>query len=327
MPLHEKAERDVVYLIDAQFNAIDPAEVLRYYPGAIYHEIRDPFGKVMTYEFQVSAREITDLQALTVHFYPGSSLDGQPVVSQRIPSLAVDWREHAPLPLPFSTVWEGQLYAPQRGSYTFQLEDADGSVQVTIGTTTILDSGIGRVVESLALPRGQHPITIRTVGTSHLSLVWTRPDGATEVVPPTSLVAVTPSGYGLAGRYYRGPEWSGLPEFVLIDPYPNWRWHPDPFNSPWSAEWQGTLEVSLPGMYNFSVICNDRSWIIIDGKTLVNGTKGVTGFQTTLTAGRHDLVIRYSNVVGYAELRLLWQPPNGEMKPIPPEALRIREGP
>jgi hypothetical protein len=188
---------------------------------------------------------------------------------------------------------------------------SDGQVRVYLDDELLLDSGQNKAQANIDLPRGQHPILIEFSQGQTISLHWTPPGGQRQVIPSNALVAIGLPEHGLMGRYYRGETWQGRPDFAEVDPFIAFRWHPDPFEGQaWSATWSGKIEAPVTGKYVFQAQSNDRSWLIIDGRTWINGARGHSQVQLDLTAGRHDIQVKYANNKGYSEMRFMWQPPN-----------------
>jgi len=87
--------------------------------------------------------------------------------------------------------WSGELRVPEPGHYRLRLEGR-GHAAVAVGGRTVLEAQ-GDPLEAsvdLGLARGPTPLDVRLVtrgpGT-RLQLVWTRPSGRSEVVPPRYL--------------------------------------------------------------------------------------------------------------------------------------------
>ena len=112
---------------------------------------------------------------------------------------------------------------------------------------------------------------------------------------------------------------------MQVDPYLAFRWHPDPIEGgTWSAEWNGQLETPTAGRYLLQLVSNDRSWLSIDGKNLINGTPGMKEVETDLAAGKHNIVVKYANAKGYSELRLSWRRPDNVFEVIPNRYLYVK---
>lgn len=323
MPLREPATKTAVYLLEPWRVTIEPADVLRYYPHAEFREIKDPFGKTMIYEFRVPADDVNNLLGLTGRYYAGDEPSGTPIMERVDKTINADWRSRPPVSGSFNVEWTGSIVPPQAGAYTLEVV-ADGPVRVQLDGQW-LDLSQAKPNVQLDLARGLHPITIRFRGNS-ISLNWTVPGGQRQTIPSSSLIALGWPEHGLVGRYYRGDAWQGRPEYIQVDPYMAFRWHPDPIEGGggWSAAWTGQLDIQTAGRYLFQGVTNDRLWLTIDGKAYMNGIRNMNEVQIELSAGRHEIEIKYANNKGYSELRMMWRKPDGTFEPLPYSALYVK---
>jgi len=139
---------------------------------------------------------------------------------------------------------------------------------------------------------------------------------------------VSLSDQGLLGRYYRGTDWQGLPEIQQVDRVLSFRWHDVPVQGGhWGVEWQGKLLIETSGRYRFSIVTNDRGWVTIDGRPLIEGGGSGSSGDIELAPGEHDIVVRYVDTRGYSEFRLYWELPGAfGREVIPSAALSPRTG-
>ena len=322
MPLRQPTAKTAVYLLEPWRVTIEPKDVLRYYPHATFIDHKDPFGKTMVYEFQVPPEDVNNLLGLTGHYYAGDVPQGAPLLERTDKIIDFNWATQPPVPQPFNVEWTGSIVPPDAGTYTFEVL-ADGPAKISIDDQ-VLDIGRGKTQAAVDLAKGMHPVNIQFSG-RNITLYWTPPRGQRQVVPLTALIAATPPQNGLVGRYYRGETWQGRPEFVQVDPYLAFRWHPDPIEpGPWSAIWTGKINAPQTGRYVFQGVSNDRFWLIIDGRTYLNGTPGLSEVQIDLTAGLHDIQVKYANNKGYSELRLSWRRPDGVFEVVPNSNLLVK---
>jgi 4-amino-4-deoxy-L-arabinose transferase-like glycosyltransferase len=319
MPLREAATKPAVYLLEPWRVTIEPADVLRYYPNSEFIDHKDPFGKTMVYEFRIPADDINNLLGLTGRYYAGDQPQGAPLLERVDKTLSFNGRAQPPVADAFNVEWTGSLVPPDAGAYTFHLA-SDGDVRLSLDGEW-LDLGPNGNQVRIELAKGLHPIILQLRGTT-LDVQWTLPNGQRQPIPTTALIAQGPPENGLVGRYYRGETWQGRPEFVQVDPYLAFRWHPDPIEPvPWSAIWTGRIEIPTAGKYLFQGVSNDRMWLIIDGRTYMDGVRSMAEVQIDLTAGRHDIQVKYANNKGYSELRLMWRSPDGQFEAVPNQYL------
>ncbi len=322
MPLRETATKNAVYLLEPWRVTIEPADVLRYYPNSVFIDQKDPFGKTMIYEFRVPADDINNLLGLSAHYYAGADAQGTLLLERVDKTITFDWRSQAPLQGDFNVEWTGSIVPPQAGVYTLDFS-ADGPVRMSLDGQW-LDLGQGQTQVRVDLAKGLHPIVIQFRGKT-INAQWTLPGGQRQPIPTTSLIALGLPEHGLVGSYYRGEAWQGRPEFVQVDPFMAFRWHPDPIEPvPWSAQWTGKIEIPATGKYLFQGVTNDRMWLIIDGTTYMDGIRSMKEVQIDLTAGRHDIQIKYANAKGYSEMRLMWRKPDGTFEAVPNKYLYVK---
>lgn len=325
MPLRDPIDKTAVYLLEPWRVALQPEDVLRYYPHAYFNEIKDPFGKTMVYEFRIPPEDIRSLLSLAGRYYAGDEAVGAPLLERRDSVLHFDWETNPPpVEGDFNVVWSGALFPPVSGLYSLEIL-GDGEAQLFLDDQLLLDTTRSGRKAQVDLPKGQHDVILTFRKGARLDFVWTTPQNERRTVPSTALIAVGSPQHGLRGAYYRGDTWAGRPEFVEVDPFVNFRWHPDPIDGGnWSAIWTGKLEAPATGKYMMQLICNDRAWLYIDGKPYIDGAQGTRQIQLELAAGMHDVQIKYANRRGYSELRLLWEPPQGQFAEVPYEAFWLK---
>lgn len=139
--------------------------------------------------------------------------------------------------------------------------------------------------------------------------------------------AVAPR-HGLRGTYFDNATWSGAVRLARIDEmltpellgaHPLGQWQV------YSAVWTGTITAPVPGTYTFATISDDGSDLEIDGRAVLDnlGTHRAqrrTG-KIDLTAGPHDIKVRYFQNGGRFVLHLLWARGDGTLRPVPAAAL------
>lgn len=143
---------------------------------------------------------------------------------------------------------------------------------------------------------------------------------------------VSGQGDGLYVCYYDNMDWNGEPIYQEIDSEIEFNWSNDdekPLFSPFSAIWNGYIDITTPGTYVFALSSDDGSWLYIDDTLVIDnggyhGTKKVTG-AIPLKEGKHKIMIKYFDVGGGAILNLTWIPPGGREGKIPVERLKIKD--
>jgi DNA-binding beta-propeller fold protein YncE/4-amino-4-deoxy-L-arabinose transferase-like glycosyltransferase len=322
LPLRGEIERDVIYVLDWGHASLIP-RLRTLYPGGEYVEHVDRYGRTMFYTYAVSGEEIAAAQGLRTAYYEGLGLQ-EPAAMERTDQVVdFSWAE-PPVGLPFSARWQGSLYVPEYGSYTFVLETT-GSASLRVGEDVAIEVEDGRGEGSEVLPVGFLAIELEVEqeeSDGRLRLSWVRPDGVEEVIPSGNLYVGELYGHGLLGLYRRGTEWDGEPEVVQLDPFigPN-----DVLLSPFSIEWLGKIYVPASGLYTLGTTSDDGSYLYVDGRLVVDngghhGDVYVEG-QIELGEGFHDLRLLYFQDGGGRKIELYWTPPGGSRAQVPQEQL------
>ncbi|MGA9350866.1 MAG: PA14 domain-containing protein [Anaerolineae bacterium] len=318
LPLKEHVDRGIVYLFEPWRMAVPVEEFLRYYPDAQVDTVSDPAGEPIFHAVRVDKADVERIFGLTGRYYRGPNWQGQPFLTRTDQGIVfeADWN---PLPLeeegPFSVEWNGTFFAPQPGEYELDLR-SQGASWVSVDGQLVAGNrgdpsagGSGRVT----LAKGLHSLEVRlsadnSVG--EVALYWTLSGRVPEPIPDNLLFTVPLSDQGLLGRYYRGTDWQGLPQIQEVDRVLSFRWHDVPIlGGPWGVEWQGKLLIETPGRYRFSIVTNDRGWLTIDGRPLIEGRGSGSSGDIELAAGEHDIMVRYVDTRGYSEFRLYWELP------------------
>ncbi len=237
-------------------------------------------------------------------------------------TLDFSW-DSPPLSPPFSARWEGSLYVPQYGAYTFILESG-GWASLRVGQEVGLEVEGDRGEYGAQLPAGFHAIEVQAVQeeSGYLRLSWVRPDGVAEVIPDDALYVGELYGRGLLGLYRRGIVWEGEPEVIQLDAFiaPN-----DVLPSPFSIEWLGKIYAPVGGLYVFGTTSDDGSYLYVNDQLVVdNGGHHGDVYREgriQLDRGFHDLRLLYFQDGGGRKIELYWTPPGGQREQVPQEQL------
>jgi 4-amino-4-deoxy-L-arabinose transferase-like glycosyltransferase len=336
LPLKEHVDRDIVYLFEPWRVAVPVEEFLRYYPDAQVNTVYDPAGEPIFHAVRVSQADVERIFGLTGRYYRGSDWQGQPFLTRTDRGIVFEasWN---PLPSgeegPFSVVWSGTFFAPRPGEYELGLRSQGASWANVDGQLVAGNQGDPSASGSghVALAKGLHSLEARLSAedsAGEVALYWTLPGQAPEPIPDNLLFTVPLSDQGLLGRYYRGTDWQGLPEIQQVDRVLSFRWHDVPVQGGhWGVEWQGKLLIETSGRYRFSIVTNDRGWLMIDGRPLIEGGGSGSSGDIELAPGEHDIMVRYVDTRGYSEFRLYWELPGAfGREVIPSAALSPRTG-
>ncbi len=334
LPLREEVDHDVVYILDEMSARLRPV-FEGCYPEGRWEEHRDPFGRLLFSTYTVSAAGLVAVRGLIGHYYPNDRWQEPTAFERQDEALAFDWQTDPPLSPPFSVEWEGSLFVPRHGRYVFELE-AEGEAALTIDDQTVIDnrnqvfdhkpgfSGERLLVRGFHALKVQYKCTPQNGG-GRLRLLWSGANLDKEVIPPQALYTLPVPANGLMGYYFRGTDWQGRPALVQMDHFilPN-----DPLPTPFSIEWRGVIEIPETGLYTFATYSDDGSYLYIDDQMVVDngGSHGAVyrEGQIELSAGEHDILVRYFQAGGSREMELWWTPPGGGRELLPQEVLYPR---
>lgn len=132
---------------------------------------------------------------------------------------------------------------------------------------------------------------------------------------PTPTPVVIPSN-SFAANYYWNTTLSGNPYHKTTEAYPlnkSWGTAGPGGGLPgdnWSAKYEGSFSFENSD-YEFTVSSDDGARVYLDGKLIINSWKpqALTTLRTTtsLTSGKHDVKVEYSELGGLATLSLNWK--------------------
>jgi hypothetical protein len=160
---------------------------------------------------------------------------------------------------PFAARWTARLDPPATGEYTFTTVSDDG-VRLWIDDRLILenwtDHGVTEDSGRVRLTVGE-PVDLRLdfyqgMGGAVARLLWTRPDGVTEVVPRDRLSVPGDGVPGLRVEYFENREFRGEPVLVATDPAVDFEWKAGETPLPLPPARKGPAPLTLalsPGRY------------------------------------------------------------------------------
>jgi hypothetical protein len=131
----------------------------------------------------------------------------------------------------FGARWTARLDPPVTGEYTFTTVSDDG-VRLRVGDDVVLenwtDHGATEDSATVRLTAGQ-AVDLRLdyyqgMGGAVARLLWTRPDGVSEVVPTSRLLVPEVGGPGLRAEYYASADLSGEPALVRTEATVDFEW-------------------------------------------------------------------------------------------------------
>ena len=324
LPLPMPADRNALLILDGEREQLYQ-EVRRLYPNARFTEHKPPFGgPTVVYSALLSAEDVASIQGLSGRYFANADWSGAPVLTQTDSELDFDWRDESPLPTPFSVEWEGVLRVEAYGLHQFSLTTS-GHAELYIDEDLVLEtdrSDDGRpetgdgLSAGVVLAKGNHTIRVRAgvpddEALGPFQLVWRPSDHGPEVLPAQSLYTHPVSANGLLGRYFPNDSWSEPEAFAQIDPQLNLYFHIIPLPRPYTVEWTGKLAVPEDGYYRFGLESIDESWLFIDEQavtaSLAPNEYAVDGID--LSAGFHDIRVRFADRTDHTHIDLTWIPP------------------
>lgn len=318
LPIRD-AEGATIFLEGEQLRKLDM--VRRMYPGAQVDQLRfQGGGPTVLYTVRVPPEQVASVEGVMARYWAGGQPNGEPLTTAKLP--AIDGAVPS-LPTPYYAEMKGTLVVPDYGGYTLRLE-APAAVKLRLDETELLAGG-GET--SIVLPRGNHALTVAgTVDTpTPIRLLWRPPNGGNLApVPPSALFTDPVNSNGLLGTYYAGPSWSGQPALQQIDPTLQIRIHILPLPRPYTVEWKGKIYVPTDGPYRFGTESRDGSWLFVDERMIVDNGKGTGDYvegSLTLTAGFHDIRIRFLDRTGNTFINTYWTPPGRAREPLPDQLL------
>ena len=338
LPMPLSPERTALFLMDPERrNFFEQAR--NFYPNGEFIEHRPPFGgPTVLYEARLSPEDISSIQGVEVSYFEGEAWTGNPVIIERHATVSVNWPGGSPLSGLFSAEWTGILNIEEYGPHKFVLR-APGAAELYIDEELVAHiDGQGGADQlegnleseaALRLALGLHRVRIRAVGgDGPVSLSWQRPGEEEQIVPSSALHVPPVTSNGLLGSYYANGDWQDPPAFTRIDPQINIYFHDIPLPRPYTVEWVGKLAVPVDGVYRLGIESIDESELWI-GDIAVAASPEPNQYDEdsiTLTAGLHDIRIRYVARTSHYHVNLHWAPPGQGRVLVPAEALVPPQG-
>ena len=338
LPMPLSSDRNALFLMDPERrNFFEQAR--NFYPNGEFIEHRPPFGgPTVLYEARLSPADITSIQGVEVSYFEGDAWAGDPVTVERHATVSVNWPGGAPVSGPFSAEWTGILNIEEYGAHKIVLR-APAAAELYIDEELVAQIGGGgegepaadsqETAAALKLALGLHRIRLRAVGgEGAVSLSWQRPGEEEQIVPSSALHVPPVASNGLLGRYYANGDWQGPPAFTRIDPQINLYFHDIPLPRPYTVEWEGKLAVPFDGVYRLGIESIDESELWIDDIAVAASPEPnqYDEDSITLTAGLHDIRIRYVARTSHYHVNLHWAPPGQERTLVQAEALIPPQG-
>jgi hypothetical protein len=324
-----QSEKDVVVFLDGRDQR--DSEAFRWlrqlYPEARFAEYHPPGEpqKILLHEAIVTAEMIHDSYGVDASYRPGA---GGSAVARQEKGLAADWRRQTPMALPFSAEWSASLKVPEDANKGLRV-DAPGTIRLSLdGATAAEGQGTAEVSGDLALGLHGLKVEVQMTGPGEVRLLWLTPGGHWLPVPESALFHPPIVPYGLTGSYHAIEDPSsplGLSGPLVqrrVDPYVSYRYHipPTPHPGPFVVNWVGSVTIPDPGGYRLATDSINEALLIVDGQPYASGVGFIEG-SLPLTAGAHNVELRYAAYGGSSYILFYWLPPNETRLVVPFEHL------
>ena len=94
-----------------------------------------------------------------------------------------------------------------------------------------------------------------------------------------------------------------------------WPLEVGPEDVPFDVTWEGSVHIVRPGEYVLELVSNGDAEVFLDGRLVLNSEQ--PSVKIVPAVGLHSLELRGRVEDPTGTIRLLWQPPGGELVPIP----------
>ncbi len=252
--------------------------------------------------------------------------DGLSLQSSRALNINLTWPDDNPLAINETSLmpgnlvaeWQGILYVPDYGPYSFRLM-TPGSGRLELDGNPIF-AGQGEQLTGLSLAQGNHTLRVQAeVTPGEVALYWQPPGQGEVLIPQWALYAPPITNHGLQGSFYPNDRWEGQPAFQRIDTFLDTHLHLPPLDRPYTVEWTGLLDVPQSGIYRLGLRAVPEAQLFLAGQRRVATTAPDQYTETAihLPAGLHDIRVRFKDDTDRSHIHLFWTPPDGQLEPIP----------
>lgn len=340
-PLRETAKRPVALLFgETQLTLVPYVQSL--YPGIAVTEVTERGNSNVLFRAMVlSAEQIAARQGLTAApdgagAPPPSPLLGKEGGQDQV-KVADPFAAASPFPGCRELTWSGGIYWPTDQVVKVHVE-APATTTITLAGTSLprTDEQSRASFAPIQLPRGWNRIAVQEHCASARQLsLRIEQDGRTT---PFARNDLRPdyAGEGLLTTYLRHE----TPVLHTIDAHINafaveelvQGPYDVPVRMPFTATWSGSLEVDVPGDYQFDAVFSGPVLVTIDGEPILQETVKIPEEPRTaravrqLAKGPHALFALWDSTRRAHTTRrifqLFWQPPNGARELLAPSRLR-----
>lgn len=325
LPLESTGDKGTIILLEPRSTA-DLAMIARTYPHTVFEILHTPLEPdPMLYRITIPAEDLRDVHGVRLSILLHSTGTGNTTGKEQ--TLTSYEYQPGPDALAAATIrLDSTLKVEDFGDYAFHLEQPANfsNAKLTIDGQTIQD---GQAVVSLA--RGLHRVVVTAQSgaagapsaATPLRLLWKSTNGA-QYQPIDAQRLYDPrriEPHGLTGTYRAGLSYDNVPTLVRIDPVISFLYHHTPLSRPYTVEWTGRLYIPQSGNYILGTEQRSRSILYIDGAESLNNTvkAGLKEVQLNLSAGFHEVRLRFEDDENYSQVFLYWTPPGRKRSIIP----------
>ena len=298
-------------------------EVMRaYYPDGDYQAVTAPKGgEPLFYTGFVSRDHLAEQQGLDATYFIAGSLafGGRNTVRESI------WHADAgPGEYPHETRLEGALLSLPGGEYEL-VSDGNADTVVEIDGRQILVGEQTRM--KVVLAEGLHSISIGAAiegPGDYIKVLWKPPNGELGTIPFGSLFRGTVRPIGLAGRFYKGTEVGDVPDAMQTTPTMDLFHYVPVIPEPYVAVWEGSLDVEETGTHRLRVSGSGQVKLFLDDYQIAQwppGSELESEASPFIRSGEHAIRVEYRTESPPSEFKVLWAPPDAELRPVPVEML------
>lgn len=342
VPIRRKENQDVLYTFIIEYPPL--IDVVKwFYPQGSYGEERHPKYGLQFQSWGVKQKEIARTRGLTAFYWNNTEWAGKPALVKKDYDLQLTFnRESWPLSGKGSVAWEGTIFIPHEGEYTFYCYGTD-YLRVNLGKRVFLQAGNKHEIrKTIWMAGGLHKIRARAKHLkpeSRILFAWSCSEDAKyylhrspyqkmffkEPVPATHFFTYT-EPIGLLETLYSNDNWEGIPARQAVEPIPFFMWHGSPhgYAPPLSANWRGWITIEKPGDYQFQMQHGGYGELVIAGQTVVRNGQAPGKQRNSirsenpvyLTRGKHKVFIRWSTSRGWF-FKFWWTTPGGKKEIVP----------
>ena len=298
-----------------------------YYPDAQFQAVTPPAGgEPMYYTGFVSREQLAKRQGLDVTYtVRGAEVEGRShTVTESV------WRADAgPGQYPHEVRIEGALHFPVYGEYELLLADQPALVDAVVELDGRIVLGAGRTRTWIAPAAGLHTLSIRgTVDGPDgvIRVLWRPPGGEFEPIAFSRLYRGTVRPIGLAGRFFEGLDADRAAASAHVTPAMDIFYYDPVIPEPYTASWDGTLNVDDLGLHKFRVDAGGpgKVALFIDGVQIVPEPRDANSPSEAalyLWVGEHNMRVEYRPEAPPSEFEIMWAPPDRPFGPVPVESM------